>query len=389
MSPFSPHAPLGQRSAIALGSLLVLSGSLLSGAAAAQTSVVVPASAKSVDGNAVEGRPFGSDRMRLSQYLGIGVLTGVLPRNKTIIEIAYRRDQKSMPTVTMTHATTPTWQIRMGNLFKTNVSDPDGRFLGPGSGAGGTGTSPDTLKIAFTAKRVSFPNLAPSSTLPAFSIRFKLDSPLLYLGRGLAIDHYTYETRNRTSLYFVDAVRSTVNTGKSSQFGTSCPAGQNRAYAIPSNPGGDPVKLLLFDGPQGKGVAAGIIGLSKTFWGPVPLPLDLTSAGLKGCNLYVSADVFLPVATSSTGSAMIQVPLPADKNLAGVSWYFQYLVFDARVNLSFPLSFSNGVQITNGLTVGKGPGLHASFLYGYNVLARGRYGLRDKGISLVTQITYR
>ncbi len=356
----------------------------------AQSSTVLPKGYKTQEGNAVEGRPFAFDRCRLSQYFGFSMLQGQLPRGASLIEIAYRRDGRSIPSQAMSRSTTPVWQIRAGNLLKTSIFSEDNAFLGPGNGAGGRGNKPDTLKIVFRAKKVSFPKLqASSSGLPSFSLRFKFDSPLSYVGGGLAIDHYVYENRNRSHIYYVDAVRSKADKGKAVAFGSSCPKGSNRAYGIPSYPGGDPVQLLLLGGPQKQTVVLGLIGVSKKTWASLTLPYSLAKAGLPGCSIYCSGEIALPVQSFSNGSAKIQFPIPAVPNFASLTWYAQFVVADSRVNAAFPFALSNGIEFQNGKSLPAGSGLEASFLYGVGNLAKARYGLRDYGISLVTELVYR
>lgn len=379
----------GSRCRLSRGSHVLLSLLSLGASLHAQSTVVVPKGLDVREGNAVENRPFAFDRCRLSQLLGLAELNGLLPLGVSVQEIAYRRDGSVLPTRAMSRSSTPIWQIRAGNLLVTDVRDPSNNFLGPGDGMGGAGSNPDTLRIVFNAKSVAFPALAPTSSgLPAFQIRFKFDAPLLYVGGGLALDHYVYENSNRTHEYYVDAERSAVDSGSSLRYGTPCPADANRAHAIPSHPGGEPVQLLLLDGPQKPTIALGLIGTSNVQWEALPLPFDLTSIGLPGCALYCSQDVVLPLPTFSNGSAKILVPLAADPGLAGIRWYAQFIVIDDRVNPAFPVALSNGVEIRNGTSLGAGSGLQASFVFGTGNLANGRTGLRDIGITLVTEIVY-
>lgn len=77
--------------------------------------------------------------------------------------------------------------------------------------------------------------------------------------------------------------------------------------------------------------AAGIFGFSRTQFGPFPLPLDLTSLQMPGCQLLVSADVLVPL-VMQTGVARWSVPLPNDQRLVGGSFYEQALVLDSGSN---------------------------------------------------------
>lgn len=365
---------------------------LLAGAALGQTSVVVPAANANVEGNALELRPFGTDRARLTQLLASRMVP--VPIGRSITEIAYRRDKTAYPTQTLDRSrSTATWYVRLGNLNlaanggqRYNTSNPTGLYLVPGTGDN------NTLRQLF-ASQPNWPLLPPvTGTTAPFNIVFKLVSPFVYLGPdGLAIDLYCYDTTNpRGYNYVIDAARATVDTGTATRYGGSCPKDANRAYGISSNPGSqDPLQLLLFDGPLTRTAAIGILGFSNQTWGPVNLPLDLSPLGLAGCNLLASIDILLSVPTLSTGAATVSIDVPEAPGLAGAKFWMQWMVIDSRVSQTLPLTFSNGVEFILGKTVGR-TGMPASFLYGVNrvQVVRGRYGLVDTGISLVTRITY-
>ncbi len=368
---------------IALASLGLLA--FVSGGVKGQTKVVIPSGYQNTEGNSAELRPFAYDRIRLTQYIGINLLRNKIPFRKTITGIAYRRDGRAFTRSTFTRRTSPTWTIRMGNYFPSR-SNPKEVYLRPGTG------SFNTMTTVFNAKTVNFPKLGPVGfNLPPFNIRFPLDAPFPFLLTGgyLAIDHFVYETRNRTSTYLVDAVRSQVDVGSATSYGTSCPVGKNRAFGVSSNPGSDfPLEFRLFGGvPNTLLIAA--FGVSKTSWNGVPLPLGLDFLGLKGCKIYASEEILIPIKANTNGGAAIITKLPADKSLAGAKLYSQWISLDKRVNPSFPLSFSNGVAFRLGKSVGKQAGLDAFFTYGESNAARYRSGFVDEGITLVTEFTYK
>lgn len=353
----------------------------------AQTATVVPAGNASVEGNALEAKPFAGNRIRLTQLLDASLVK--IPFGQRITELSYRRDKTALPNDTLMRAASPAWSIRLGNLRVGTGHDgaafdprnPIGIFLPPGTG------QQNTLIEVYNAA-TSFPPLPPVSGATApFVIRFKLARPFAYTGpHGLAIDHFSYTEVRGEHPYYIDAERSSVDTGTAATFGQSCPNGQNRAYAIPSNPGGQPLSLLLFDGPP-QSVGLAILSTSNRQWGPFTLPLDLAPLQLPGCSLYVSIDIALPVPTFSNGSTSARFPIPGEKALAGLRFFSQWMMIDNRVNPGFPLAFSNGMDVTLGRTVGE-LGLPASFIYGWGNLARQRNGFVDKGIALVTRITY-
>jgi len=364
-------------------SLLILTLSMMPATAWAQTkSIVVPSWTASKEGNVQSLQPFGYGRARVQQHLGIGMLRPGLPQLAKITSVAYRRDMDSMPTVTMSRTDGPFWTLRMCN-WVADVNRVSNRYL---PNASSSNNAFNELQNVFNTKVVNFPSLPPSASGPApFQLEFKLDRPLIYLGLGLVIDHYVYENRNRTFGYLVDAERSKIDFGSSKAFGTSCPPGMNRMYASPSNPGGE-LRLLLFGGPP-KGVAIGMIGASKMFLGPVPLPLSLTGLGLPGCSLYTSSEIMVGATTTSTGSAELALQIPPDARLAGATVFGQWMPIDKRVNPNVPFAFSHAVEIKLGQNTGQNV-VDAWQLYGVGNLAGAAVGFEDPGIVLVTKISY-
>ncbi len=359
------------------------------GPAFGQTKSVIPAANATVEGGAFDARPFLSDRVRLMHIMGSSIVT--VPVGKTITEIAYRRDGKTLNTKTLTRRSSATWAIRMGNLNTTirsgaafRPTSPTGAYMRPGSAA-------NMLTPVYQAVP-SWPALPPiTSGVAPFSIVFKLQRPFLYRGpSGLVIDHFVYANRRGRFDYLIDSVAPPVDSGKSVNYGKSCPSGANRAHAISSNPGsGVPVSLKLFDGPP-RSVAVAILGASRTSWGAVSLPLALDGAGLTGCSIYTSFDILMPVGTFSNGGAQLSLRIPESPAFASMKLYAQWMLIDRRVSQTLPLTFSNGMDITLGSTVGQAA-IASSFVYGVNrnQVVRGRFGLVHKGTSLVTQLTWR
>jgi hypothetical protein len=72
-------------------------------------------------------------------------------------------------------------------------------------------------------------------------------------------------------------------------------------------------------------------GASDTMWNSLPLPLDLTPAGMPGCSLWASADVALPLLNTG-GAAVWTLGIPNDPLLLGQSLYGQAFVLDPRAN---------------------------------------------------------
>ncbi|MFQ5505036.1 MAG: hypothetical protein ACE5F1_09610 [Planctomycetota bacterium] len=343
----------------------------------------VPSSAATKEGNAFDLRPFGEDRARTAQFIGGSHLWPHISFGKKLVGVSYRRDGVAMAALNLSRTTSPFWTVRLANW----VPDPklvENRYF-PTLQSGPV--QYNHYSIVFGPKQVTFPVLARiTSGLAPFNIVFKFDRPVVYLGAGIVIDHFVYESRNRRFNYFIDAERSVAEGGKVTAFGTACPSGGNRIYATVGSPGGDPLRLVLFGGPVSGG-AIGILGASNTRLGGINLPLDLTPFGLPGCSIYSSTELLFPVATNSNGSAQLELPVPPDKALAAAKFYGQWMTMDKRVNPSFPLAFSAGVELILGKSVGGGT-VEGHLLYGTGNLGRSVFGFLDKGYTFVTKIDY-
>ncbi|GEM_PF-2809434 len=383
--------------------IFLLGTLLLCGFSTAQVRyAVAPSVQASTEGNGLDQRPFGYDRVRFTQMIGKSLIGSGLPLRSMITALSYRRDGLVFRSTTLRRrnargTVTPTWTIRMGNLdtskapFRVrnrqlfSISRPSPAYLRPG-------TTANTLRTVFAGKKVSFPSLPPATNPPApFLIRFPLDTPFLYLGpSGLAIDHYCYESRGALYPYYVDAVRSRMDFGSAKNFGVSCPMDRNRASAIPTNPGSPLPFRLFLHGGMPSSVAVAALGVSKTAFGSLKLPYDLSPLGLKGCSIYVSQDFLLPLPTNASGSVEWVVKVPYDRNLAGGRFFAQWIGIDSRVNPGLPLALSNGIDIVLGKSLGSGL-LEGSFVYGANRIqtVNGRYGLVDPGAALVTRFSFK
>ena len=93
---------------------------------------------------------------------------------------------------------------------------------------------------------------------------------------------------------------------------------------------GDRFSLRVERLPPGSSVLVWLSG-SRSLWGALPLPLDLTGAGMPGCALRVSPHVTLPL-FNFTGTADVSVPVPDDVVLLGHPVYSQALVADRAAN---------------------------------------------------------
>ena len=87
------------------------------------------------------------------------------------------------------------------------------------------------------------------------------------------------------------------------------------------------------------GTAFGVLGLSKTNWGTLTLPFNLSIIGMTNCVLRVEGLVLIPV-TYTGGVAKWQVAIPDWPMLLGAKFYQQGLVPDATAN-------AHGATLTN------------------------------------------
>jgi hypothetical protein len=101
-------------------------------------------------------------------------------------------------------------------------------------------------------------------------------------------------------------------------------AGPHIGMGLPPRPGAPVAIHLSGAAPAATGLL--LLGASDQQWLGVPLPLDLTPAGLPGCFLYLSPDVILVQPTDATGFATRTLAIPADPMLAGATFFAQWCV---------------------------------------------------------------
>jgi hypothetical protein len=93
-------------------------------------------------------------------------------------------------------------------------------------------------------------------------------------------------------------------------------------------------------GPPPAGLCLGMLGVSKTSWNGVPLPLDLGVIGAPSCPLLISP-LLTTVVVNANGTAVWDSFFPVQADLIGQDLYAQALVFDAGAN-PFGAVTSNG-----------------------------------------------
>jgi hypothetical protein len=147
-----------------------------------------------------------------------------------------------------------------------------------------------------------------------------------------------------------EAFRVFVNDPSVQAFGSSCDgqAGYQALIGIEKPAAlGQSLQFDLYDVPP-RVASLGVLSFSRTSYGPLPLPFDLSPLGAPGCSLYVSLDFFQAKITggligAGAGSASFSWPLPSDPNLRGLDLYVQALTLDARAN-AFGMTTSHALQ---------------------------------------------
>jgi hypothetical protein len=90
--------------------------------------------------------------------------------------------------------------------------------------------------------------------------------------------------------------------------------------------------------------ALGFVGLSRTKYNGLPLPLDLTGIGMPGCSLATDIVVVLNLTTNAQGGAMLNAAVPTDPALAGAHVNAQFAIQDIGANPA-GISTTEGVEL--------------------------------------------
>ena len=86
------------------------------------------------------------------------------------------------------------------------------------------------------------------------------------------------------------------------------------------------------------------IGRSRTAWGAMSLPLDMTPLGAPGCSVLASIDTNVPTMTDGSGLANVTLPVPNQGSLVGSALYLQWASLDASLTNPLPLAFSDAME---------------------------------------------
>jgi hypothetical protein len=134
----------------------------------------------------------------------------------------------------------------------------------------------------------------------------------------------------------------------SAPFGQGCPGSKGPATLTNSKLPilGQPFELRV-DGAPKLHSALVYLGFSRSSWGSVPLPLDLTGLGLPNCSLLVSPDWGFHVSTGPGNSFTFSLPVPGDPTFAGIEFFDQVWIFDKQAN-AFGAFGTNGLASVIG-----------------------------------------
>lgn len=235
---------------------------------------------------------------------------------------------------------------------------------------GETTSTPTTMSTTFATNAtgtqttvfsgtVNVPSLAGYNYDPfAFDVEIKYTRPFAWRAQNNLLlevvakspTHLPYymdaSTAVNTSRLYANGAKATsgtlsTNYGLVNRFNYSGPA-QNSPVMFPIGRPilGTPFQVNLGNAPANTGAAL-IFGVSTTSWNGIPLPLDLTAFGAKGCRLYVSFDATFPTATDSRGQATLALPIPSDNGFLNAPFNLQFLLLDPGAN-------SMGLTLTNG-----------------------------------------
>lgn len=226
-------------------------------------------------------------------------------------------------------------------------------------------------------------------TLPAqtttrpFNIVFKFSTPYLYQRSAgdLLLEWYVPQAPAKSN-YFFDAHSQTAGApGVVVPFGSGGRFASNDAYAVngdvPSlQPGG--AATFLATGLSKAYPAVCLWGFSRTNFGALTLPFDLTPLGAPGNWLNVSIDLTVALPLSAQGSTFggaSSLPIPFLDSLVGATIYGQALFVDAPSNaqgwvLSQGVSFKVGQAGIDSNHVG-----HYDFNSPTGSISRTPYGL--------------
>lgn len=140
--------------------------------------------------------------------------------------------------------------------------------------------------------------------------------------------------------YTARAEYGTFVSGSISSFGTACGSTSHTAAPVPVVGGAEVSRL--FGGTPNRALGAfWVLGTSRTRWGAIPLPANLTPYGMPGCWAYTDHAAVFTTSTDSLGRSSFVLRIPVDSSLIGGIYYTQFWAIKAVTGL--------GIVTTNAL----------------------------------------
>jgi hypothetical protein len=138
--------------------------------------------------------------------------------------------------------------------------------------------------------------------------------------------------------------------GSFSVFGTGCPGTNNRVPILRGSGHPDLKQPITIRCSNAKPSSFGRLnlGISKTSWNGIPLPLALKFIGMGSCTLDVSLDIEIPIVYNSSGVFQLNTTVPNNSFDIGRHFYLQCMVIDAGAPTPLKVVHSNGLDILIG-----------------------------------------
>ncbi len=312
---------------------------------------VVPAAYAKVEGKSRNTYPFSYDEVR-TQMIYNGKKLGF--SKGAITEVAFRRDGTYTSVFNAKKFPLKVWISKSPNTDKSaSVCFAQNRGPNP--------------KLVFSGT-LNLPQAGAPSTPPApFSIVIPFSPPWIYTGGNICLEMvapgpYRYDRWMTDTFY-----NSEGGSGTRQMFGQACaPTGSGKTPRLSVST----FRLLI-----GKTAYISLyayrnnvpcfmfLGASKTAWGGLKLPYDLTALGATGCKVLTGADVIL-TATShpsySSGSTYFCFFVPENPSFIGQHIYSQGFVIDPKANAMGLLS-TEGWDITFGNSSANWEGVQTIF----------------------------
>ena len=314
---------------------------LLAGHSAAQTQYfVVPQAYANTEGGSTNNYPFGVHLSR-TQMVYNGAQLGF--KLGAMYEVTFRRDGTN--TAVFTQKSIP---LKVFISVSPNTDRTASLAFAENRG-------PNPVKV-FDGFMNLPQSIAPATPPAPFDVTIPFTAPWIYIGGNLCLE-FEGPGPKATVAWHIDCFyTSEGGRGSSLEFGTPC------ASQAPSPPKDPVLSITTSQLLIGKTASISLnayrtnvpcllfLGPSKTQWGPLALPFDLTAMGAKGCQILVDAGyVFAAMSDPalSTAPAKFGLPVPNQPGFVNYPFTIQGFVINPGDNALGLLS-TQGADITFG-----------------------------------------